>query len=102
MALHRARPDSVSRTPDMPPHATARGGDPMARNARFLGGLVLILVTAACTAGSPPRHAPGESHSTSAVSRAAQENASALARAGLLVPATYQAACASEGSWGAP
>lgn len=70
----------------------------MARNARFLAGLVLILVTAACTASLPPRPAPGESDSTSAVSRAAQENASALAREGLLVPATYQAACASEGS----
>src|SRR5258708_18933814 len=82
----------------MPPHATARGGAPMARNARFLAGLVLILVAAACTASLPPRHAPGQARSTSAVSRAAKQNASALARAGLLVPATYQAACASEGS----
>jgi len=70
----------------------------VARNARFLAGLVLILVAAACTASLPPRHAPGQARSTSAVSRAAKQNASALARAGLLVPATYQAACASEGS----
>jgi hypothetical protein len=70
----------------------------MGRNPRFLAALVLILLAAACTAGSPPRHAAGKGHSTSAVRRGAPEKASALARGGLLVPATYQAACANEGS----
>jgi len=73
----------------------------MARPLRSIAVVVLALLTAACTASSnrsPVQPTTKKSQSTSPVSQPLPKSASALARQGLLVPATYQAACASEGS----
>jgi len=70
----------------------------MVRGSRLLTALALALPAAACTASSPAHLATGNSHPPSPASQASQVSASALARQGLLVPATYQAACVSERS----
>src|SRR5262245_37053657 len=72
--------------------------DPMVRGSRLLVVLGVTLLTGACTASSPTHPAARESHPAASVSHTGGKNMSALASAGLLVPATYQAACASEGS----
>ena len=64
------------------------------RIAILLATITLTLVTAACTSSSPRRHATVESH------RASPGSTSALARAGLALPATYQQACAGAASSG--
>jgi hypothetical protein len=60
--------------------------------------LAVALLAAACTTSSSAHPVTGNSHPPSPAGRAAQAKATALARQGLLVPATYQAACANEGS----
>jgi len=73
-----------------------RGGEPVGRIAGLLGAAALMLLAGACTPGSSARPSAGKG---AAVSRAVTpKNAAALAREGLLVPATYQQACANEGS----
>ena len=72
----------------------------MGRIAGLVGAAALMLLAGACTPGSPA-HPPAGKHTpaSSAVTRTTTlKNAAALAREGLLVPATYQQACASEGS----
>ena len=64
------------------------------RIAILLATMTLTLVTAACTSSSPTRHAAVEGH------RASPGSTSALARAGLALPATYQQACAGAASSG--
>jgi hypothetical protein len=79
-------------------HFTLPGDDPMIRGSRILVMLALTLLTGACTASSPAHSAPRRSHLPASVSHTGRKNTSALADEGLLVPATYQAACTSEGS----
>lgn len=63
----------------------------------LLATIALTMLTVACTSGTPTRHAAAKSHQASpGASETAPGNASALARAGLAVPATYQQACANE------
>ena len=70
----------------------------MGRALALLAVTALALATAACTASSPPR-AAGASHPASrSAGGAAGPRASALARAGLLVPATYEQACSNGAS----
>ena len=72
----------------------------MGRIAGLVGAATLMLLAGGCTPGSPA-HPPAGKHTavSPAVSRTATpKNAAALAREGLLVPATYEQACASEGS----
>lgn len=58
---------------------------------------IALMVTAACTSSPPTQHAAGKSHPASpGASAETPGNATALARAGLAVPATYQQACANE------
>jgi len=66
----------------------------------LLATIALPLLTAACTSSSLPRHAAVKRHPVSPVASAATpgRTTSALARAGLAVPATYQQACANESS----
>jgi hypothetical protein len=62
----------------------------------LLAATVLALVTAACTSSSPLPAAGKSRPASRPASNAAGPRASALARAGLLIPATYQQACARE------
>jgi len=72
----------------------------MGRTVVFAGAAALMVLAAACTPGSPAHPAAGRSTAASpAVTRTTEpKNAAALAREGLLVPASYQQACANEGS----
>jgi hypothetical protein len=87
---------AASGTGDDPPGAAREQGDLVGRALMLLAVIALTLVTAACTSGPPPP-TTGKSHRASPpASTAAGPRASALARAGLLIPATYQQACARE------
>jgi hypothetical protein len=69
--------------------------------AGFVVAAVLTLLGAACTSGSPPRPDSATGYATSASASRTSVPArtpAALAREGLLVPSTYQEACANEGS----
>jgi hypothetical protein len=72
----------------------------MGRTAVFAGAAALMVLAAGCTPGSPAHSAAGRSTAASpAITRTAEPaGAAALAREGLLVPASYQQACAHEGS----
>ena len=62
----------------------------------FLATIAVVL-TAACTSGSPAHHPVGKRRPVSLeASPATPGNTAALAREGLAVPATYQQACATE------
>ena len=70
----------------------------MAHGSRFLLVLGLALLAGACTASPPARSAARRGHPAAPAIHSRHENIPALAGKGLLIPATYQAACASEGS----
>src|SRR5262249_52448725 len=91
----RADPRSALRRWKWSPGAAREQGDLVGRASVLLAATALTVVAAACTSSSPP--AAVKSHPASGpASSAARPRASALARAGLLLPATYQQACANE------